>query len=242
MNGMAKHLLVKATGDLNEIGSIVRFLGRTFKRAALGIQIYDEPEYYLNILKEHKMLECNTASTPAPSQIPITDDMENLIDEERNSLYRRTVGKLQWNNSIRPDWIPAVKELARFLNNPTECMWRLLKHLLRYIKGTLHMVMFLSPQISIQGGTPTDFTLCIYVDANWAGCRLTRKSTSGMILEFMGAPVASQGWTQSVRALSSAESELYGIGSGTAEGLHIRSFLNGVNFGEVSFICSLYTH
>ena len=41
----------------------------------------------------------------------------------------------------------------------------------------------------------------------------------------MGAPVASQGWTQSVRALSSAESELYGIGSGTAEGLHIRSFL-----------------
>ena len=47
------------------------------------------------------------------------------------------------------------------------------------------------------------------VDANWAGWSKTRKSSSGALIECLGAP----------------ESELGAIGSGVTEGLRIRSFL-----------------
>ena len=46
-----------------------------------------------------------------------------------------------------------------------------------------------------------------------------------MLLEYYGTPIHFISRTQSVTAQSSAESELYAIGSGLAEGLHVRSFL-----------------
>ena len=52
-----------------------------------------------------------------------------------------------------------------------------------------------------------------------------RKITSGVLLEFVGAPVRFISTIQSVIAQSSVESELYVIGTCVAEGLHIRSFV-----------------
>ena len=54
----------------------------------------------------------------------------------------------------------------------------------------------------------------IYVDAGLAGCPNTRKSTSGFIITMMGSVVQFGSRTQAVVALSSAESELYAIGTG----------------------------
>ena len=54
------------------------------------------------------------------------------------------------------------------------------------------------------------------MDANLAGCAKTRKSTSGVLICFLGAPVHFIPHTQSVIAQSSPERELYAIRSGVA--------------------------
>ena len=62
-------------------------------------------------------------------------------------------------------------------------------------------------------------TMDIYTDANWAGCRRTRKSTSGGAALLGSHCIKIWSKTQAVVAKSSAESELYGVVRGTVEAL-----------------------
>ena len=71
----------------------------------------------------------------------------------------------------------------------------------------------------------TYFTTVIPTYANWAGCPRTRKSSSGVLLQFVGSPIHLISNTESVIAQSSAKSQLYDIGSGVSEGLHVHPFL-----------------
>ena len=73
--------------------------------------------------------------------------------------------------------------------------------------------------------TKEPIDLNIYVDADWAGCPSTRKSTNGFIVTMMGSVAQFGSRTQAVVALPSAESELYAIGTGAHEGLHIANFI-----------------
>ena len=58
-----------------------------------------------------------------------------------------------------------------------------------------------------------------YTDANWAGCRRTRKSTSGGVIMIGTHLIKSGAKTQATIAKSSTKSELYGIMRGTCEAL-----------------------
>ena len=58
-----------------------------------------------------------------------------------------------------------------------------------------------------------------FSDANWAGCRRTRKSTSGGALLIGTHLIKTYAKTQATIAKSSAESELYGIVRTTCESL-----------------------
>ena len=63
------------------------------------------------------------------------------------------------------------------------------------------------------------------MDADWAGCPSTRKSTTGFVIYILGTPVSFGSRTQATIALRSAESEPYAICTGTSEGLHLKMFL-----------------
>ena len=86
-----------------------------------------------------------------------------------------------------------VKELSRSLQHPTEYDWRVLKHLLRYLKGTKHYRLYLKPDVTLSKDVQ-EVSLETPVDANWAGCFRTRKSTSGVIITFLGAVILANAW------------------------------------------------
>ena len=48
----------------------------------------------------------------------------------------------------------------------------------------------------------------VFTDANWAGCKASRKSTSGGVLYYLGANILHYSRTQATIATSSAEAEL----------------------------------
>ena len=75
-----------------------------------------------------------------------------------------------------------------------------------------------------------------YSDADWAGCKATRKSTTGGCV--MVGEHAIKGWsrTQSLVALSSAESELYATLKASAEALGLIAMMRDLGYllsGEV---------
>ena len=117
----------------------------------------------------------------------------------------------------------AIKELARSLHCPTFEGLAKLKHLLRYFKGTLNYYFVLRVTIVVHSDGTIEIE--VYVDSDWAGCTRTRKSTTGFIIYLFGCPIHSGSRTQDVPATSSGEAELYAMGTGSNEALHIRSFL-----------------
>ena len=121
------------------------------------------------------------------------------------------------------------KELARDLTAPTELSQKRVKHLLRYLHGTKHYKFTIEPTTTLRANTNNILDLDVHVDADWAGCPTTRKSTSGFNIIFLGTTVAFGSRTQATIALSSAESELYAICTGVNQGLHLRNFLLETN-------------
>ena len=67
---------------------------------------------------------------------------------------------------------------------------------------------------------PSDFT--VFSDTDWAGCPITRKSTSGTLVMFGTHIVYTQSSTQAPIALSSGEAEFYGCVKAASRGLGIR--------------------
>ncbi len=62
-------------------------------------------------------------------------------------------------------------------------------------------------------------TVEIYVDSDWAGDVLRRRSTTGMIAMIVGHCVRNGSYVQTAIGLSSAEAEFYALCRGAAVGL-----------------------
>ncbi|XP_076959913.1 secreted RxLR effector protein 161-like [Bidens hawaiensis] len=94
--------------------------------------------------------------------------------------------------------------------------------IIRYLKGTIgHGVLFKpNAHLEVQG----------YTDADWAGDRGDRRSTSGYFTMVGGNLVTWRSKKQKVVALSSAEAEFRGIARGLTEVLWIRKLLTEIGF------------
>ena len=123
----------------------------------------------------------------------------------------------------RPDIAYAAKGLARAMSNPSNGDWLRLKRLDRYIKGRPRLQQVYHRQ-------PAQSSVTIYSDADWAGCKQTRKSTTGGCIMIGGH--ATKGWskTQALVALSSGESELHAALKSAAETLGFMCTLKDLNW------------
>ena len=66
-------------------------------------------------------------------------------------------------------------------------------------------------------------TVDVYTDSDWAGCRATRKSTSGGIVMIGGGIIKTWPKTQGPVALSGGEAEDYSMVKGTVEGIGLQT-------------------
>ena len=210
-------VLLRPTGGLT-YGKTISFFGRILTNKGDHIDMTLASDYIETILKEHNLQNCNPVTTPGTASLKQTINDEVPLSKGEHAQYRRAVGKLQWLTYTRPDISYATKELAGDLQAPTQHSLNKLKHLLRYLRGTQHYKQTVHPTITPQGISTFDFNVC--TDADWAGCPTTRKSTSGFTMTLLGATIHFGSRTQAVAARSSAEPELYAIGTAAQEVLH----------------------
>ena len=78
----------------------------------------------------------------------------------------------------------------------------LLKRILRYLVGTFRVGLKYKSSKDL-----TTSSLSAYVDADWGGCKETKKSTTGYAICINNTPISWKTKNQSMIALSSAEAE-----------------------------------
>ncbi|KAF2892445.1 hypothetical protein ILUMI_13730 [Ignelater luminosus] len=245
-------LIVVGT-DLSCVNATKKFLSEKFKMKDpgiisnyLGIAVnYNEEDgimslnqtYYLKkILQTHGMAECKLANTPMDQNFPyyeLQNIEENLKPEDKILLEkkcRQVIGSLMYAvTGTRPDLCSAVIILSRYQNCVSTKLWIALKHVLRYVKGTLDLsrVYRRSPEAS---------PICGFVDANWAGDTKGRKSTSGFTFKVMGNCVTWSSKKQYSVSLSSAESEFVALSLACSDACWLRNIVKDLQVVTVSKI------
>ena len=232
---LGEHLLLKETGNLNDEGTTIQFLGRTLRRAGDSVLFVVEENYYNRMFDEANVNPNRSATVPGTKPKDVAEEAD-LLSTEDHSLYRRIVGRLQWIVPLRPDIAFSTKELARRLTAPTTADMNAARQVLRYLVGTTHYVYALRPNARYEQ-IPKLLEIHAYADSDWAGCRLTRKSTTGVCLKLLGAVILFCSRTQETTALSSGEAELYAVGTATAEALFVANLLKEIGVCETTSIC-----
>ena len=142
---------------------------------------------------------------------------DGKLDRENATTFRAISARANYVAQDRADGSYSSKELCRELSAPNENSLMKLKRLGRYYKGRPRMVY----RYDFAESPATHFD--VYCDTDFAGCAVTRRSTSGGCCMISGCQVKHWSKTQTTIALSSGEAELSGIGSGMAQGLGIQS-------------------
>jgi len=161
------------------------------------------------------MLNCNTSKTPVEIDRKLGNSGPPISDP---TLYRSLAGALQYLTFTRPDISFAVQQVCLYMHDPREPHLNALKRILRYLRGTIDhgLHLYASPS----------HALTAYSDADWGGCPVTRRSTSGYCI-FLGDNLVS--WSskrQHTVSRSSAEAEYRGVANTVAETSWLRNLLH----------------
>jgi hypothetical protein len=109
------------------------------------------------------------------------------------------IGSLLYLTATRPDILFSVCLCARFQSDPRETHLTAVKRIFKYLKGT--------PNLGLMYEKTSEYRLSGFCDADYAGDRMERKSTSGNC-QLLGKNLIS--WAskrQSTIALSTTEAE-----------------------------------
>ena len=123
------------------------------------------------MLSQFKLTECNPVSTLMDPGIQLSKLLCPMTKEETEEMdkvpYMNAVGALMYLAiSTRPDIAYSVAKLAQFNTNPGRGHWQAVKHIFRYLKGTMDLKLTYRPDKS--PSFPHPFTT--YSDSDHAGC------------------------------------------------------------------------
>ncbi|KAJ9536528.1 hypothetical protein OSB04_un000280 [Centaurea solstitialis] len=204
---------------MSMMGEINFFLGLQVKQFTDGIFI-NQSKYIFDLLKKYDMSSCNSIGTPMATGNKIGPDHEGKDVDLRT--YRGMVGSLMYLTASRPDIMFATCVCARYQAKPKESHLAAVKRIFRYLKGT--------PYYGLWYPKGLGFELQAYSDADYGGCNMDRKSTSGHI-QLLGNKLVS--WAskkQQCVSTSTAESEYVAAASCCSQVLWMQTQLRDYGF------------
>nr|XP_016491322.1 PREDICTED: uncharacterized mitochondrial protein AtMg00810-like [Nicotiana tabacum] len=197
---------------LEEITSLKKFLHETFRikylgrlHYFLGLEILYKSDgvmitlrkFTQDILKKFDCIGYTIVTSPLDPTVKLKADEGISLSDPGH--YRKLVGKLNFLIGTRPDIGYSIQHLSQYMQNPRDTHVRAAIHVLRYLKGSLSLGIFLS--------NSRDYRVRAFCDYDWAAYPETWKSVSGYIVLLGDNPISWKSKKQSTISLSSAEVE-----------------------------------
>ncbi|KAK8930658.1 hypothetical protein KSP39_PZI016172 [Platanthera zijinensis] len=220
--------LMHSKFEMSSMGELSFFLGLQIKQHADGIFI-SQTKYAKELVKKFGMSDASSMKTPMPTNAVLDADESGKPVDQTN--FRAIIGSLLYLTASRPDIMFATCVCARFQVSPRESHLTLVKRILRYVKSC--------PNLGLWYPHDSGFDLTGFSDADYAGCRVDRKSTSGTC-QFLGDRLVS--WfckKQTSVSTSTAEAEYMAAGSCCSQILWIQNQLldYGYNLEKSKILC-----
>ena len=135
-----------------------------------------QTKYIESLAVKYTIENSRLYKTPMEKNLKI-EKAENCETEIK---YRNLIGALLYISSgTRPDISQSVNYLSRFQNSCNETHWKYALRILKYL--------YLTKELSLQYKRNENCNLIdSYVDADWAGDNIDRKSTSGYVIRLFG--------------------------------------------------------
>jgi hypothetical protein len=178
--------------ELKEYYEIVKYLGPV--SSFLGINVKQDhvsismtmPNYITECLERFELPGIKPKSVPVLNA-SIEDD-ETLLDAVTASTYRSMVGAILFiANTARPDIAYAASYAARSMAKPTVAALVAIKRLWAYLAGSKNRgIVYHCRKDCIRDNKPH---FMFFVDSDWASDLQARRSTTGQLFMFAGAPV-----------------------------------------------------
>ncbi len=224
-NKIKEEFEVKVRGRLGpgkEDMKAIRILNRIVEWTKEGLR-YEADQRHAEIIVKELELEGVKVRTEVPGErIPVEEGDEEELSPNMTKIYQALTARSNYLAQDRSDIQYSVKELARTMSKPTMSSWKGLVKLGKYLK--YHSRSGYVYQYQEQ---PQELT--IWTDTDYAGCKRTRKSTSGGVVMWGKHLIKSWSTTQSVIALSSGEAKYYGLAKGGSVGLGLQAVLRDFN-------------
>ena len=124
----------------------------------------------MKLLEIFGMVDCKSVSTLMELNFKKLSGSATGSVLANPTEYRQLVRALMFLVNTRPDICFAMNTLSQQMVEPHHTHWVGAKNLLRYLRGTInHGLRYTSWSVTLLG----------YIDADWAGSVVDRKSTSG---------------------------------------------------------------
>ena len=214
---------LKAHFKLRDLGPTSFLLGVEVKRNRPNRTLtLSQRQYVLDILERFGLADCNSVTTPLDPSVRLSSAHSPTTPEDIGEMssipYLQAVGALMYLAiATRPDIAYSVGVLARFSKNPGLQHWKAVKHLFRYLKGTLDY------KLTYSGLHPSSELFTAYTDADHGGNPDNGRSTSGYIVKMGNGAVSWSSCLQSIVALSTTEAEYVAATSAGQEILWFRN-------------------
>jgi hypothetical protein len=206
-------------GDAKQID----VLGRVLRCTDEGYE-YEADRKHRNIVMETFGFDDKSKGLLVNGKPEDSEDEDAEVHGHEATAFRALAARINYLAQDSPDIQYAAKEVCREMARPTSRSWRRLKVLARFLLEREAVVW----KFDWQEDCPE---VSLYTDSDWAGCRKTRRSTSGGLILLGRHCIKTWSSTQLPIALSSAEAEYYSMVEGTSRCLCVRRMVEELGIG-----------
>ncbi|KAG7582890.1 Reverse transcriptase RNA-dependent DNA polymerase [Arabidopsis suecica] len=182
--------------EMSDLGKLTYYLGIEVHQGEDGIDIKQEG-YASRILREASLESCNPTLIPMMFGLQVSKAQEEA--EIDATSYRRNIGCLRYLLHTRPDLAFSVGVASRYMQSPRKSHGDVMKHILRYLKGTT--------AFGLKFGRGGSKKLIGFSDSSHNIDPDDGKSTMGHVFYFGKSPITWCSHKQDVVAMSSCEAE-----------------------------------
>ncbi|WVZ76291.1 hypothetical protein U9M48_024278 [Paspalum notatum var. saurae] len=203
------------------------FLGLQIKQGPEGTFVH-QAKYTRDILKKFEMGDSKPMTTPMSTNTTLDADEDGEAVDQKE--FRGMIGSLLYLTATRPDIQFAVCLCALYQASPRTSHRQAVKRIFRYLKFT--------PELGLWYSSGSSLSLKGFSDADHAGCRIDRKSTSGTCQLLGTSLVSCSSRKQGSVALSTTEAEYVAAASCCSQLLWMKATLSdfGLRFGKIPLL------